>query len=267
MNNLHDDIVKAQEIVSTKTTNLKEKRFHSNSSVYKFTNENINSGLYSFLLSNKRMLSVIGSGDHIINSILLGSKNIDCYDISTFPKYFLKLKMAAIKTLNHEEFMSFFAGAVHEEFNTAVYDKISANLGDTDREFWDSLFDYFDGEEIYNSTLFSSEAFSKAGAVANNPYLQKENFQKVKEMLDDVLINCYDGDIFMLVDSLRDKYDLINLSNICYYMEGKNRMTAYRKFLEKLPLDDTGIALSYIFSFSNCDCKNIQNSLYCCYKK
>lgn len=262
MSNLDSDIVKAQEIVSCKTSNLKDNCFHNNSCIYKFTNEDISSYLYTSLLKNKKkILSVIASGDHIINSILLGCKDIDCYDISIFPKYFLKLKMAALKSLDYQEFIKFFAGSIHEEFNIEKYDLIAENLSDNDRKFWDSLFDFFDGEEIYSSTLFSSEAFSKNGAIANNPYLKKDNFERVKEMIDDVKINCYDGDIFMLVDRLSDKYDLINLSNICYYIEGENKMLSYRKFLEKLPLDKNGCAISYIFSFANCPLEEVEEHL------
>ena len=86
---LHDDIVSAQRIVSGADFNFGDKPFfHETSAIYKISNERTQD-YYSFLIGREKVLSVIGSGDQILNLILEGTKEIDAFDISSFPKYFL----------------------------------------------------------------------------------------------------------------------------------------------------------------------------------
>lgn len=83
-----DDIVLAQQIVANRYRNIKKDIYHDTSFIFASTNEKIN--LYSSFYQNKnRILSVIGSGDQMLNMILSGCKQIDGFDISRFPKYFL----------------------------------------------------------------------------------------------------------------------------------------------------------------------------------
>lgn len=85
-----------------------DSQFHSNSSIYQFSNEDIS--LYQSYLENKgRVLSVTASGDQVLSSILFGAKKIDCIDISRFPKYYLELKKAAILSLSRDRFLTFFS--------------------------------------------------------------------------------------------------------------------------------------------------------------
>ena len=97
-----DDIEKAREIVKDRFR--EDALFNDLSGVYKVTNENMNDENYIRLLQdNDRILSVIGSGDQILNSILGNTYNIDAFDISIFPKHLLFLKIGAIESINYEE--------------------------------------------------------------------------------------------------------------------------------------------------------------------
>ena len=40
------------------------------------------------------------------------------------------------------------------EFSDKYYDELRSNLDKNSLEFWDHLFGFFDGDEIYNSSLF-----------------------------------------------------------------------------------------------------------------
>lgn len=94
------DLEIAQNIVSRNYQNDSNgKTFHNTSVIYRTSNERI-CDYIEYLKNKKKMLSVIASGDQILNSILVNSFNIDAFDISAFPKYFLKLKMAAIRALS-----------------------------------------------------------------------------------------------------------------------------------------------------------------------
>ena len=169
---LNDDIVLAQRVVSLAESNLvSDKVFHNTSGIYIKSNERIEC-YQKYLENRKRLLSVIASGDQILNCILGGSKIIDAFDISVFPKYFLELKMAAIKGLTREEYIEFFYGSIRpDEKYENMYSSIRVCLSGDALEFWDSLFDYYEWYDIYNSTLFSTEPVIAKHAINQNKYL------------------------------------------------------------------------------------------------
>ena len=172
---LHDDIVKAQRIVSGAEYNFgNTNMFHNSSAVYKISNERIQD-YEKYLRKRNKVLSVIGSGDQILNCILNGTKEIDAFDISVFPKYFLELKMAAIKALTVDEYIDFFYEVTNrDEVYEDMYYRIAVYLENDICEFWDSLFNFFEWKEIYNSTMFSSEPNIASNAINQNKLLQSE---------------------------------------------------------------------------------------------
>lgn len=250
---LHDDIVAAQRIVSRADFNFGDKElFHTTSAVYKISNERTQD-YYSYLIGREKVLSVIGSGDQILNLILEGTKEIDAFDISSFPKYFLYLKMAAIKSLSKEEYIEFFYEVSHRsELYDDMYDRISFYLDDEISSFWDSLFNFFDWQDIYNSTLFSSEPYIAANAINQNKFLQCDAaYEELRRALDDVVINVYEGDIFDLSCRIDGTYDLVYLSNIVYY----NKPDEYKEMLDEFKLTDNGITLTYLYRIN----KNVRD--------
>lgn len=265
---LHEDIVVAQRIVSGSDFNFGDKDFfHTTSAIYKISNERIQD-YYSYLIGRDKVLSVIGSGDQILNLILEGTKEIDAFDISSFPKYFLYLKIAAVKALSKEEYIDFFYDANNrDEVYDDMYDRISFYLDDEISEFWDSLFNFFDWKEIYNSTLFSSEPYIASNAINQNKFLQCDAaYETLRESLNNVVINMYVGDIFNLSCRIDGSYDLVYLSNIVYY----NNPDKYKEMLSYFKLTDNGITLTYLyrineavkdcFDKSNMEVKQFDNS-------
>ena len=125
------DVVLAQKVVSRALFNFGDvDMFHNTSAVYKVSNERIQD-YHKYLTAKKRMLSVIASGDQILCGILEGTKEVDAFDISRFPKYFLYLKMAAIKALSREEYLDFFYGLCNkDEVYEDMYDTIRIYLED-----------------------------------------------------------------------------------------------------------------------------------------
>ena len=78
-----DDMVRANLIVRGDLINFGKSTFNETSSIYRFTNENMSS-YFHHLKDKKNILSVVGSGCKIANSLLAGSRNIDTFDISIF---------------------------------------------------------------------------------------------------------------------------------------------------------------------------------------
>lgn len=242
---MKDDIVIAQQIVSNSYNNFYEKtHFHSESEIYKTTNERI-SCYMDYLTGKKNVLSVIASSEQILNCILNGTLNIDCFDISTFPKYFLYLKLAAILTLSRKQYINFFYGdIVPNDKYDEYYDLIREELSGDNRRFWDSLFNYFDWCEIYNSTLFSSDLFFASNVIRENMYLQGKNYDKLRSLIRGVNFNIHTGDIMDLVGNFKSEYDLVYLSNIINYVDvGK-----YLDILPRFNLSDKGVVLTYFYA-------------------
>lgn len=243
---LNDDIIKAQRIVSGVEHNFGNKDiFHSSSAVYKVSNERIQDYVKYFNNRNK-ILSVIGSGDQILNSILMGTKEIDAFDISVFSKYFLELKIAAIKALTIDEYIDFFYEVTNsDEIYEDMYAKISIYLNPVVLEFWDGLFNFFEWKDIYNSTMFSSEPYIASNAINQNKFLQSESeYDNLRSLLKGIKIKYYEGDILEIYSYFRDSYDLVYLSNIVYYCS----KTKYRDMLGNLKLTSRGISLTYFYN-------------------
>ena len=256
--NYKDDLKIAKLIVSKKYIDKDSRIYNNNSNIYRCTNEMINCDEYINILRNKsRILSVIASGDQIINSILLGSKDIVGYDISRFPKYFLYLKLAGIKVLNKEEYLNYFVGSYYSKLmNVDTYKKIREELPDNCRLFWDGLYDNFESYFINQSLLLSKEPYSKEILTSRNLYLQDNNYKKTRLKLKNIKLTLYDENIFKLVNCNMGKFDFINLSSIIHYPidnfgSVEEGLIKYKDFLEVLPLNKSGEALSYLYSIDS----------------
>lgn len=164
----------AQEIVRGNYINLdKNDSFHKESFIYKKTNEKLNE-FFDILMNKDKVLTVIGSGDQILNTLLTNPTRVDAFDISVFPKYFLKLKIAAIKSLTREEYIKFF----------------------------------------FATTEFSSEMVFETSAVEQNKYLEKDEYYKLKEILKNININYIESDLMDLkIEDSYDLIYLSNIIN------------------------------------------------------
>lgn len=248
MSSHEQDSIIAQQIISNSYNNFYGKgTFHNTSVIYKKSNERIEC-YRDYLTNRNNILSVIASGDQIINCILGGTKEIDAFDISIFPKYFLFLKLAAIQALSRDEYIDFFYNQLttSEKYDD-YYGSIREALDGENKEFWDSLFDYFSWFDIYNSMLFSNEVMVKGDVLRQNLYLQKEYFKQLKGLIGNVKINAFNGNILTLVDAFCKKYDLVYLSNIVNYVP----VYDYKEMLSKFKLNSNGLVLTYLFSITN----------------
>lgn len=248
---LNDDIKLAQKIVLGTHNNINNKNSYGDTSfVYKFSNEEISS--YQKYLENRNdILTITASGDQILNSILAGSINIKSCDISRFPKYFFELKRAAILNLTKDEFINFFINESDYDqiLNDDIYDGFRNDLDQDDRKFWDSLFQFFEGGQIYDSFLFSHEIVTLSSATERNVYLQDSNYNKLQNVITKTNVSHYVGDIKDIIQSDHDSYDLVNLSSIIYY--GFNGFDDYKNLIENINLNEDGVTLTYLYQLRN----------------
>ena len=206
-----DPLELAQLIVRGHFINISSKKaFMETSSIYRFTNEDITS-YFHHLEKKREVLSVIGSGGQILNGILAGTRNFDCFDISVFPEYYLSLQIASIIALSKEDYLKYHFSEDREElFGDDFYDQISLQLHGKYKEFWDTLYDFDDGIDIYNSLLFRHDLCLKKNVLAWNPYLHEGNYEKLKGILktEKIVINPSVGDVTKT--RVEQTYDLVN---------------------------------------------------------
>lgn len=248
---LNDDIKLAQKIVSGSYNNTGPLFYHDKSFIYKFSNEEISS-YQKYQKNKKKILSITASGDQILNSILAGSVDIKSCDISRFTKYFFELKKAAILNLTKDEFIDFFINESDYDqiLNDDVYDGFRNDLDQDDKKFWDSLFQFFEGGQIYNSFLFSHEIVTLSYTTARNVYLQDSNYNKLQNVIAKANISHYVGDIKNIIKSDHDPYNLVNLSSIIYY--GFCGFDDYKNFIENINLNEDGVTLTYLYQLRDC---------------
>lgn len=244
-----DELALAQKIVRGSYINLSsEEPFAETSGIYRFTNENITSYIHH-LENKKNILSVIGSGNQILNSILAGTRKIDCFDISIFPEYYLYLQLASIMALSKEDYLNYFLSEDREVlFSDDLYDLISPKLSGKYKEFWDTLYNFDEGIDIYNSLLFRQDVYYRNIEIERNPFLQDDNYERLKHILKTESIEITPSVTDILSTKISKEYDLINLSNILVYYLTQKEYIEYLK--TNFILSSNGEIINYFFAMT-----------------
>jgi len=262
MQNFDKDLQLAQKIVRGSCINISSKQpFIETSGIYRFTNEDI-TAFFHHLQNKKNVLTVIGSGNQTLNGILAGTRNFDCFDISIYPQYYLYLQIASILALSKEEYLKYYLSHDKEElFSDYFYDKISLHLKGNYKQFWDTLYMFDEGIDIYDSLLFRHDVCHKNVVIERNPYLQDNNYDKLKHILktENININTIVTDI--MKTKYTKQYDLINLSNILSYNFSIFKHQQYIDYLKNnLNLNKNGEIINYFYTMDE-ESENIYNEL------
>lgn len=83
------------------------------------------------------MMAITSGGCNVLGFLLFNPESIYSIDINPTQSHLLELKVAAIKTLSFDEFIS-FSGLKESENRLAFYKKISPLLSPEAKEFWDN---------------------------------------------------------------------------------------------------------------------------------
>lgn len=241
---LEDYSILAQGIVRGTKSNLKKECFHSHSFIYKKTNEQLEY-ITKYFKDKKKILCVIGSGDQILNALTFFPDKIVGFDISVFPKFFLKLKLAGIMSLSRDEFVEFFFDVIYNSnedfYDDIFFNKIFPYLDEESQNFWGFLFEYNEWYDIYNSPLFSSEVVSVQRALEQNEYLKGEKYTELKEIIPKVKIDFIVGDI--INTQIENDFDLVYLSNIIQYQN----VWKYKEKVKELTMNGKTEVFTYVF--------------------
>ena len=221
------------------------KKFGLYSMPYLYTNENLNGYYNQMNFNGKSVLAVVGSGDHILCAVAGGATKVDAFDISGYALMAYYLKEAAIKTLEYEEYITYFLSST-ECFNNESYARIRASLRPDALTFWDSIYEKYQDNPRMILNLFRKpenlilgyfNTTEKAQRLANViSYFDSEKYYQLRENLEKCQITCCIRDVKDL-DGLGASYDYILLSNISKYqldLDFGNFREAISRYISKL---------------------------------
>ena len=257
-----------------KKINLKEidiSNFNNLSPIYSFTTENI-VGYFEYLdFTNKNVLTVAASGDHIINAFYKGAKEVYGFDINYLALIFTELKLVALQNLNYREFLEFFMindkKDVEKNRNVLDYkvyiNKLRKGLSKSVAENWDMLYENFNnnGYELRNSYIFNNKYDNNNIKLKSNLYLKSESdYNMAKENINKkeiILINSNYKDLNLHNLPNLANCDIILMSNISDYI--KNIYNKEENYLEDYIKDITQnlknktnmIVCAYLYDIQN----------------
>lgn len=242
------DALKAMKVMETnKRSKFPYVDFSMYSPCYKFSNENLSGYYPMFNIMGGDVLTVCGSGDQVLSAFLYGASRVDCFDSNMLTYYNLMLKAYCVKNLDYEDFLAFFGLAYYNWNMKNFYDGFKENIDNNNiRVFFDLLFDnYISINNIYNN----NETCYPENLVSSIPYLNEEKYYKLKESIDISRINFVLCDLFDIYKHYNNKYDFINFSNICDYVDNLISFYGFIDDTRSNHLNDNGgIIVNYAWS-------------------
>lgn len=191
------------------------------SKIYTMTTENIYEFINHYNLENKDVLTVMGSGDHALNSYLLGAKTVTCFDINPLAQIMYDLKRNIILNYDLNDFLDFFDIKNYDyisnidKFDKNIIKELKNKLNNNTYEF----FNYFYTHRMYFDDIFYHFNYDLNTLSNMNGYLNEDSYDYLKDILNNKDINFIESNIIDLKNKLLNKkYDLILLSNISDYI-------------------------------------------------
>lgn len=188
--------------------------FGEYSKIYSMTTENIGGFLQCHSLQDSNVLTVAGSGDQMLNSYLLGAKNVTCFDINPLAFYQVSLKKAAVSSLSYQEFLEFFFPEFGNLFNIKSFNKLANNLDYDTYDFFNYLYSKYNSSQILEKIYYDFIP-NLAHMKKMNLYFDEVSYNKLGNILKDKTISFINSDVTLLNNYLSNNtYDMIMLSNI-----------------------------------------------------
>lgn len=216
---------------------------------------------YKEFNTTNSFLTIGASGEQVANAINAGAKTIDVYDSNRLCRHALYLRLAAIQALSLEEFLEYY-----KTFSPLLFVKIANYLNEEELMYWGTIYSMFGeksliGGHMIEKLLFTYKRLDEELVRKINPYLNPNNYERLKTLISSVTINYIDSDLYSLPKHITEKsYDVINLSNIYEYLNYSNDVKfkharKYKNFVmnELMPhLNENGtIMVSYLYAWND----------------
>lgn len=221
-------------------------------SIYPFTSENIAGYMKNLNLTGKKVITVTGSTDHILNAILQGATEITTFDINPLTKPYMDLKISALKNLSYEDFIKLLLFESNMNLDYSIIS--SLDMSDESKMFWLEQLSKFDnnGIELRNSSLFNTKYFNPNSKLWQNLYLEKNKYNLLKQQLKDTNITFINTSIKDLkVDEHFDYMFLSNISDYLSLMYDSDTLKQYRDLLIEFQKKIDIIYFAYLYDIGN----------------
>lgn len=221
-------------------------------SIYPFTSENIAGYMKDLDLTSKKVITVTGSTDHILNAILQGATEITTFDINPLTKAYMDLKISALKKLSYEDFIKLLLFESNMNLDYSIIS--SLDMSDKSKMFWlEQLSKYNNsGIELRNSSLFNIKYFNSNSKLWQNLYLEKNKYNLLKQQLKDTNITFINTSIKDLkVDEHFDYMFLSNISDYLSLMYDSDTLKQYRDLLIEFQKKIDIIYFAYLYDIGN----------------
>ena len=185
-------------------------------SIYPFTSENIAGYMGVLNLTGKKVITVTGSTDHILNAILQGATEITTFDINPLTKPYMDLKISALKNLSYEDFIKLLLFESNMNLDYSIIS--SLDMSNESKIFWLEQLSKFNnnGIELRNSSLFNTKYFNPYSKLWQNLYLEKSKYNLLKQQIKDANITFINASLKDL--KVDEHFDYMFLSNISDYL-------------------------------------------------
>lgn len=183
--------------------------------LYYSSNENYEKIISGINGNDKRVLTVLGSGDQVIDFYKNGFRDIDVFDINRLTIYYFYLRMWCIK-YNNCAYPDF-------NFDNRFIKKILSKIDIKSSKEADA-YQYW---SVLNNLVSD---YSRLFYPSYEGYINKDiDISSIRNMIDNFNFNFYDFDISNNID-LNKKYDVVYTSNIGDYLKEKK----FRKYVENV---------------------------------
>ena len=221
-------------------------------SIYPFTSENIAGYMEGLDLTDKKVITVTGSTDHILNVVLQGATEITTFDINSLTKPYMDLKISAIKNLSYEDFMKLllFESNMNLDYNIIL----SLDMSNESKMFWLEQLSKFNnnGNRLRNSSLFNTKYFNPNSKLWQNLYLEQSKYNLLKQQLKDVNITFINTSLKDLrIDEYFDYMFLSNISDYLKLMYNSDVLKKYRDLLNEFQKRVDTIYFAYLYDIEN----------------
>lgn len=234
MEDVYASIEATKKIISKQVQDNKtyicERMFSEFSSVYAFTNENIDGYMSQFDFQSKSSaLSVLASGDHSFNLVYNGIYDIDTFDTNKLSEFFvLGLKRAAILTHDHPGFLALMFTIMNSETSleelTSLVNDLIPFMERRHAYYWQEViaFNY----SLQKNNPFPLNLFEmllvntlppSLNTLKNTYLIDEEHYDKLRATLGKANISFTPANALTLQESFKREYDFLLLSNILDY--------------------------------------------------
>ena len=220
--------------------------------IYPFTSENIAGYMEDLDLTDKKIITVTASSDHILNAIAQGALDITTFDINPETRFYMELKLAGVKRLEYEDFLKIFLLDNSMSLNKEI---IMSLITSRDCQYyWEEKYreNKNNGLLLKKSSVFYRKYFNTKSKLKQNIYLNKSKYQQVQKRLEEVKINFINTDLKNL--HLKGEYDDMFLSNISDYislMYQEHPLEQFAKKIYELSENVKTIYFAYLYDIGN----------------